>query len=96
MTLGGGNTVGVWDGLDGFSQARKAIHLAMEGLLRRLLEDDVRLDVETVDATDGVAVVNVLGIDGFGTCGATVENGKDGIHGRGLLNEVGQVVVSIT
>ena len=53
--------------MEGLSHARKVIHRAIEGLFRRLFEDDVRLDVETVDATDGVAVVSVLGIVGFGT-----------------------------
>ena len=61
VTLEAGKIGEVLLGEDGNSQAKRVIHLAIAGGAFLAEDDVVRLDVDTVDATDVLAVVNVCG-----------------------------------
>ena len=91
MTLDGGKTVGELAAFDGNSQARKIIQREIAGWCFREVDDEVRLEVETVEATDVDVVVSVFGMVGVGVGGGPDWKEKEGIHGMGGSRVVAHV-----
>ena len=93
VTLCCGKMVCALEGVEGSSQAMKIIQRATEGLFFLEVEADVRLEVETVEATEADVVVSVLGIAGVDEGGGGVVKEKGGIHGSDCARDIGQVAL---